>query len=84
MSKVFFAIKLIFLDAKPKHTTFCSALKLPSGLMVPKLRRIDVNATLARHIAVNTTAFLRHMSAGMAKTDSQGKQIGSQKSCLQL
>ena len=36
----------------------------PSGHLVPKWHRISVDATLSRRIGVNTTSFLRHLSAG--------------------
>ena len=38
--------------------------RLPSGHLVPKCRRIDVNATSSRRIDVNTTSFSRHVPAG--------------------
>ena len=38
---------------------------IPSGHLVPKLRRINVDATSSRRIDVNTTSFIRHVSAGI-------------------
>ena len=37
---------------------------IPSGYLVAKLRRINVDATWSRRIDVNTTSFLRHVPAG--------------------
>ena len=36
----------------------------PSGYLVPKWRRVDVDATLSRRIDVNTTSFYVMMPAG--------------------
>ena len=37
----------------------------PSANLVPKCRRIDVNAKKSRRIDVNTMLFLRHVPAGI-------------------
>ena len=38
----------------------------PSGHLVPKRRRINVDATSSRRIDVNAMSFLRHVSAGQS------------------
>ena len=49
---------------KLKSSQTASFHRLPIGLIVPKWRRIDVDATSSRRIDVNTTSFLRHVPAG--------------------
>ena len=39
---------------------------LPSAHLVPKGRRIDVDATYTCRIDVHTTSFLRHVPAGLS------------------
>ena len=39
---------------------------VPSGHLVPKWRRINVDATSSRRIDVNTTSFWHQMPAGVA------------------
>ena len=39
----------------------------PSGHLVPKWRRINVDATSSRRIDIYTTSFLRHVPAGLIR-----------------
>ena len=67
--KIYFRIFQLLLVEKEKCTymlfLICAA-SIPSGHLVQKLRRIDVDATPSRRVAVNTVSFSRRVHAGYA------------------
>ena len=70
LSYQFTLLKAISLHISSRYDSDeCSLSNAPLRWhMVPKCRRIDVDATSSRRIDVNTTSFLRHVPAGLAYT----------------